>query len=148
VSTLSDLETKLGIVETDIVKFFSTTLPALENKVVNEVTAAAVWLDTKALPWLSAHGSEIAADVLGLVSIAAAAGTGVPAVVLAAASALNSGVTLVNEAIAAQQQAASQGASSIGQAVAAGAAAYQGLKTAQIATATAQSAAVPAPATP
>ena len=144
-STLAEIETTLGIVETDVVKFFSTTLPNLENKVASELNTAAVWFNTKALPWLSAHGQEIANDVVGLVGIVAAVGIGIPAPVLAAAGALNSAVSLVNTAIAAQQQAASQGASAIQQSIAAGSAAYQGLKTAQIATSQAQATVASAP---
>jgi hypothetical protein len=139
VSVLSDLEAKLGIVETDVVNFFATAKA--------DIAAAATWLVTKALPWMEAHGQEIATDVTGLVGVVAAAGVGVPAPVLAASVALNEGVALVNDAISAAQQSAATGGSSVQQAVAAGAAAYAGLKTAQGATAVAQSAiAAPQPA--
>lgn len=129
-SVLSDVEAKLGIIETDVVNFF--------YKVEADVNAAATWLVQKALPWMEAHGQEITNDVTGLVSVVAAAGIGIPAPVLTAAAALNTGVALVNDAIAAAQQSASSGGSNVQQAVAAGAAAYAGLKTAQSATATAQ----------
>ena len=137
-SFLSDVEAKLGIIETDVVQFFSVTLPKIETTVVTDIETAASWLINKALPWMSAHGQEISTDVLGLVGIAASVGIGVPAPVMAAAAALNSGVSLVNQAIAAAQQAAAGNASAVQQAVAAGTAAYQGLKAAQSATATAQ----------
>ena len=143
-SFLSNVETDLGIVETDIVNFFATTLPNFEHKVASEVETAATWLVDKALPWLEAHGQEISADVSGLVGIVASLGTGVPVGVLTAATALNSGVQLVNAAIAAAQQSATQqaaaGASVVKEALSAGAAAYEGLKTAQVATSQAQAA--------
>lgn len=137
-SFLSTIETDLGIVETDVVQFFSVTLPKIETAVVADLTAAASWLVNKALPWMSAHGQEISTDLVGLVGIVAAAGIGVPAPVMAAAAALNTGTALVNQAIAAAQQAAAGNATAVQQAVAAGTAAYQGLKAAQVATAQAQ----------
>jgi phage-related protein len=132
-STLSDVEAKLGIIETDVVKFFSTTLPAFEQKIVTDVQAVAQVFDN-VLQWIGAHGQEIATDVAGLVGVVAAAGIGIPAPVLAASTALNTAVSLVDTAIAAQQAAA------------AGSAAYQSLKTAQIATSTAQATVAAPPA--
>lgn len=130
-SVLSTLETDLGIVETDVVNFFHT-VPA-------DVEAAATWFDTKALPWLSAHGQEIAQDVEGLIGIVSAvAGVPVPASVLAAQAALNLAVNSVNAAVAAQQASVAQGGTAIQQAIAAGGAAYQQLKSAQASTAVAQ----------
>jgi hypothetical protein len=146
-SFLSDTEARLGIIETDVVQFFSVTLPKIETAVEADITAAASWLVNKALPWMSAHGQEISTDVLGLVGVVASLGIGVPAPVMAAAAALNEGTTLVNAAIAAAQQAAAGNKSAVQQAVAAGTAAYQGLKTAQIATSQAQSSAVAPSAT-
>jgi hypothetical protein len=137
-SVLSDLEAKLGIVETDVVKFFSTTLPTFEKEVVADVQSIAQKFDS-ALQWMGAHGQEIASDVAGVLGVVAAAGIGIPAPVLAAAGALNTAVSLVNTALAAQQQAAATGGTALQQAVAAGSAAYQSLKTAQSATAAAQS---------
>jgi hypothetical protein len=137
-SVLSDIEAKLGIVETDIVQFFSVTLPAIEQKVVTDVEAVAQKFDN-ALQWMGAHGQEIATDVTGVLGVVAAAGVGIPAPVLAAAGALNTAVALVNQAVAAQQQSQAAGGTSLQQAVAAGSAAYASLKTAQSATAVAQS---------
>jgi hypothetical protein len=136
-SVLSDVEAKLGIVETNVVNFFATTLPNIEKVIVADLEAIALDFD-KALQWMGAHGQEIANDVVGLIGIVAAAGVGIPAPVLLAAAGLNTAVSLVNQAIAAQQQAAVAGKDSLAQAVAAGAAAYQALKTVQSATATAQ----------
>lgn len=154
-SVLSNVEAKLGIIETDIVHFFTTTLPNFEHKVESEVQQAASWLVNKALPWLEAHGQEIAGDVAGVVGVlgvvAASGGTGIPIAVLTAAQKLNTGVALVNTAIAAAEQAATasaaSGASVLAQAIAAGGGAYAGLKDAQAATAEAQKAVV-ATATP
>lgn len=138
-SFLSDVETRLGIVETDVVKFFSTTLPAFEKEVAADIEKIAQDFDN-ILQWIGAHGQEIANDVVGLIGIVAAAGVGITAPVLAAAAALNQAVSLVNQAIAAQQQVQAAGGTALQQAVAAGGAAYQGLKTAQIATSQAQAA--------
>lgn len=139
-SALSNLETELGIIETDVVNFF--------HKAVADVEAAATWLDTKALPWLGAHAQEIAADVTGAIGIiGAVSGTPLPAAAIAAQGAIDLAASLVDKAVAAQQAAAAQGASAIQQAVAAGGAAYQGLKSAQASAAVLQSqVATPAPA--
>lgn len=137
-SVLSNLEKDLGVIETDVVNFFSVTLPNIEHKIESELQTAATFFVTKALPWMEAHGQEIATDLTGVVGIVAAAGVGIPAPVLAASVVLNKGVSLVNDAIAAAQQAAAGGASAIGEAIAAGGAAYAGLKTAQVATSQAQ----------
>lgn len=136
-SVLSDLEAKLGIVETDVVKFFTVTLPADVAKAEAELQTIAQKFDD-ALQWVGAHGQEIAADVAGLLGIVAALGTGIPAPVLTAAAGLNSALALVNQAIAAQQAAQASGASALAQAVSAGSAAYQALKASQSATAVAQ----------
>lgn len=136
-STLSNIENAIGVVETDVVSFFSTTLPALEQKIAADINIIAQDFDN-VLQWVGAHGQEIATDVAGLLGIVAAAGIGVPAPVLAAATALNTAVSLVNTAVAAQQQAAATGSTALQQAIAAGSAAYQAVKTAQIATSQAQ----------
>jgi len=136
-STLTNIENTLGIVETDVVNFFSTTLPKIESEVATAINTVAQDFDN-VLQWLGAHGQEIASDVAGLLGIVAAAGVGIPAPVLAAAAALNTAVGLVNTAVAAQQQSASSGGTALQQAVSAGSAAYQSLKTAQIATSQAQ----------
>jgi hypothetical protein len=142
-SFLSDFEKEAGIVETDVVNFFATTLPNFEHKVESEIQTAATWFDTKALPWMAAHGQEISQDIVGVIgvagTIAAAAGTGLPVPVMAAAAAFNTANSLVQQALAAQQQSASQGGSAVQQTIQAGLAAYQGLKTAQKATASALS---------
>jgi len=136
-SVLSDLEAKLGIVETDVVNFFSTTLPNWEKSIAAGINKLAADFDD-VLQWLGAHGQEIATDVAGIVGIVAAAGVGIPAPVLAASTALNAAVSAVNTAIAAQQASAAAGGSNLQQAIAAGQAGYVALKTAQQATAAAQ----------
>lgn len=141
-SVLSNLETQLGIVETDVVNFFHTAEADIE--------AAATWLDTKALPWLGAHAQEIAADITGAIGIiGVATGTPLPAAAIAAQAAINLAANAVNAAVQAQQNSAASGGTSIQQAVAAGGAAYQALKSAQASGAVLQAqvaAPVPAPA--
>jgi hypothetical protein len=151
-SILSDIEAKLGVDETAVVNFFSTTLPDIEQKIEADVEFIAGKFNI-AVQWMGAHGQEIATDVLGLIGIAATAGIVPPAAVLAAAAALNSAVSLVNIALAAQQKSQAAGATNLAQAIAAGGAAYLQLKTAQIATAQAQAhvaapSVVPVPAVP
>lgn len=144
-SVLSDLEVKLGIVETDVVSFFSVTLPKLETWVEAEVQAIAGEFDN-AIQWLAAHGQEIAADVAGVIGIVSAvAGAPVPAAVVAAQAALNLAVGAVNAAVAKQQASAAAGGTNLDQAIAAGGAAYQALKSAQASTAVAQSQVAVAP---
>ena len=151
-SVLANLEADLGIVETDVVHFFSVTLPNFEQKVAADVEAAASWLVNKALPWMEAHGQEIATDIAGLVGVAAtaaAAGVPIPVAVLAAGQTLNTAVAAVNAAIAAAQaaSAAKVGSGTVQQAIAAGQAGYASLKAAQQATAAAQSAVALPPST-
>lgn len=139
-SALSNLETELGIVETDVVNFFHT--------VEADIEAAANWLDTKALPWLGAHAQEIAADITGAIGIiGTVSGTPLPAVAIAAQGAIDLAANLVDKAVAAQQASKASGGTSIQQAVSAGSAAYQALKSAQSSAAVLQAqVATPVPA--
>ncbi len=141
---LSDVEAKIGIVETGVVNFFSTTLPKLETWVETEIEGIAGEFDN-VLIWLGAHGQEIATDVEGVLGVAAAINPAISPAVLAAQAALNVAVGLVNAAVAARQASAASGGTNLQQAVAAGGAAYQALKSAQASTAVAQSITAVAP---
>lgn len=133
--------------ETDVIKFFTVTVPAFDAKVVGAAEQLAQDFDN-ALQWIGAHGQTIAGDVAGLLGVLAAANLNIPVPVLAAATALSTAVKAVNDAIAAQQQALGQGGDAITQAVAAGGAAYQSVKAAQVAIAQAQAHVAATPAVP
>src|SRR6266550_578808 len=66
-----------------------------------------------ALSWMSAHGSEIAADVTGVIGVAASLGLGLPAPVVLAVNILNTAVAAVNAAAAAAQRAKTSGTSDL-----------------------------------
>lgn len=131
-SFLSNLEDMFQKDEAWVINFFATL-----KKDVQIVEADAV----SAMAWMSAHGSEIAADVTSLIAVAAKLGLGLPPPVSAALTGLNIAVALVNQAAAATAAAKASGATDTSALVAAaqaGVQAYNQLKAAQVLVATAQ----------
>ncbi len=128
-TSLAQFEDQLKTDETWVINFFAT---------VKADIAIAEQDIIKALAWISAHGTEIATDIAGILTIVAAAGIGVPAPILIAANALNAANKAVQAALAAQQASRAAGGSDLAQVAAAGGAAYQSIKQAQVSTSQAQ----------
>ncbi len=128
-SFLSNVEAIWQKDETWVIQFFATVK---KDIAIAEADALI------AINWLSAHGTEIASDVVGVVGIAAAVGLGIPAPVALAVSLLNSATAAVNMAAAAAQAVKASGGSDLTAVIVAGSTAYQKLKEAQVATAQAQ----------
>jgi len=133
-SFLSNLEALWQKDEAWVINFFATLK---KDAAIVEADAVA------AMAWLSAHGSEIAADVTALVAVAAKLGLGLPPPVSAALTGLNLAVALVNQAASAAAAAKASGSTdttALVQAAQAGVQAYNQLKAAQVLTSTAQAA--------
>jgi hypothetical protein len=131
-SFLTNLEALFQKDETWVINFFATLK---RDEAIVEADAVA------AFAWMSAHGSEIAADLTALVALAAKLGLGLPPPISAALAGLNIAVALVNQAASAAVAAKASGSTDTNALVAAavaGTQAYNQLKAAEVLVSTAQ----------